>query len=106
MSDVWRICVVEANPSLNHSLVNTLRKDGYMVQGVVNSADAMRILWSEEFNIVICDLQLPGADGFELLRWLRTYRSEVCAQLCWVSLVQVESIHNVYRPWRAERSAI
>ncbi len=77
MSDVWRICVIEGDASLNQTLVNALRNDGYAVQGVVNSSDAMRNLWSEEYDVVICSLNLPGADGLELLRWLRAYRSNV-----------------------------
>jgi DNA-binding response OmpR family regulator/predicted regulator of Ras-like GTPase activity (Roadblock/LC7/MglB family) len=77
MSDIWRICVVESDISLNQNLVNALRKDGYVVQGVMKGADAMRVLWSEEYDVVICDLNLPGAGGFELLRWLRAYRSNV-----------------------------
>jgi DNA-binding response OmpR family regulator/predicted regulator of Ras-like GTPase activity (Roadblock/LC7/MglB family) len=77
MSDIWRICVVENDATLNQNLVNSLRKDGYVVQGVISSAEAMRMLWSEEYDVVICDLKLPGADGFELLRWLRAYRSHV-----------------------------
>ena len=77
MSDVWRICVVESDVSLNQNLVNSLRKDGYVVQGVLNIADAMRILWSEECDVVICGLNLPGVNGLELLRWLRAYRSNV-----------------------------
>jgi DNA-binding response OmpR family regulator/predicted regulator of Ras-like GTPase activity (Roadblock/LC7/MglB family) len=77
MSDVWRICVIEGDVSLNQNLVSSLRKDGYVVQGVINSADAMRVLWSEEYDVVICSLNLPGADGLELLRWLRAYRSNV-----------------------------
>ena len=77
MSDVWRICVVESDASLNQNLVNALRKDGYFVQGVMKGADAMRVLWSEEYDVVICDLNLSGASGFELLRWLRAYRSNV-----------------------------
>lgn len=77
MSDIWRICVVESDMSLNQNLVNALRRDGYVVQGVMKGADAMRVLWSEEYNVVICDLNLSDTSGFELLRWLRTYRSNV-----------------------------
>lgn len=74
MSDVSRIFVVEGDEGLNRSLVNSLRKDGYVVQGVTSGADAVRVLWSEEYDVVICDLKTPGADGFELLQWLRAYR--------------------------------
>src|SRR6476619_6226448 len=74
MADVWRLFVVVGDESINQSLVNTLRKDGYVVQGVMSGADAVRVLWAEEYDVVICDLKTPGADGFELLQWLRVYR--------------------------------
>ncbi|GAC1497684.1 MAG: hypothetical protein NVS2B12_02500 [Ktedonobacteraceae bacterium] len=74
MSDVWRIFVVEGDESLNQSLVNSLRKDGYVVQGVTSGVEAVRALWSEEYDVVLYGLKTPGADGFELLQWLRVYR--------------------------------
>src|SRR5215475_6188196 len=76
MSDVWRICLVE-DDALNENLVNALRKDGYEVQGVTRDADAINILWSEEFNIVIYDLKAPEADSLEVLQWLHAYRPAI-----------------------------
>ncbi len=77
MADIWRIFVIEGEENLNRTITNALRKDGYGVQGVINGADAIRGLWSEEYNVVICDLNTPGVDGFELLQWLRWYRPNV-----------------------------
>src|SRR5258707_11716262 len=74
MSEQWRILVVEDDEQLNQSTANSLRKDGYCVQGVRSVAEAIRVLWSEEFNVVIGDLKMPGADGMEMLQWLRAYR--------------------------------
>jgi DNA-binding response OmpR family regulator/predicted regulator of Ras-like GTPase activity (Roadblock/LC7/MglB family) len=74
MSELWRILLVEDNDVLNQSIVNSLRKDGYVVHGVRSGAEAIRIVWSEEFDVVIGDLKTPGADGFEMLQWLRTFR--------------------------------
>src|SRR5579885_463925 len=74
MAEQFRILVVEEEETLNQSIVNSLRRDGYMVQGVMSGADAIRILWTEECDVVIGDQKLPGADGFELLQWLRTNR--------------------------------
>ena len=74
MSDQWRILVVEDEENLNWSIVNSLRKDGYFVRGMMNGAEAIRILWSEEYDVVISDLKMPGADGFELLQWIRAHR--------------------------------
>src|SRR6266852_5086331 len=58
---------------LIQGIVNSLLKDGYSVQGVLTGAEAIRILWADEQNLVIGDLQLPDADGFDLLQWIRTY---------------------------------
>ena len=74
MSDIWRIFLVEGDEALNRNIVNSLRKDGYIVQGVTNGSDAVRVLWAEEYDVVLCDLKAPGADGFELLQWLRASR--------------------------------
>lgn len=74
MTEQWRILVVEDEEQLNQGIVNSLRKDGYVIQGVRSGAEAIRILWSEEFDVVIGDLKTPGADGFEMLQWLRTFR--------------------------------
>lgn len=74
MAERWRIFVVEDEESLNRSIVGSLRKDGYTVNGATNGRDAVRILWAEVHDIVICDLNTPGAEGFELLQWLRAYR--------------------------------
>jgi len=74
MSDQWRILVVEDEENLNWSIVNSLRKDGYFVQGVISGVEAIRRLWSEEYDVVISDLKMPGTDGFELLQWLRMHR--------------------------------
>src|ERR1051326_9525052 len=76
MSNVSRIFVVEGDENLNRNIVNTLHKDGYDVRGVVSGADAVRILWSEEYDVVICDANTPGIDGVELLQWLRAYRPQ------------------------------
>lgn len=74
MAERWRIFVVEDEESLNRNIVSSLRKDGYTVNGATNGRDAVRILWAEVHDVVICDLNTPGADGFELLQWLRAYR--------------------------------
>src|SRR5947209_9940456 len=71
MADRCRILVVEDDENLNRSIVNSLRKDGYFVHGVASGAEAIRSLWSEVYDVVITDLKTPGADGFELLQWLR-----------------------------------
>lgn len=73
MAEQWRILVVEGEENLNWNIVNSLQKDGYLVLGVTGGSEAIRTLWSEEYDIVICSQQMPDADGFDLLQWMRTY---------------------------------
>ncbi len=74
MAERWRIFVVEDEENLNRNIVSSLRKDSYIVNGSTNGRDAVRTLWAEVHDVVICDVNTPGADGFELLQWLRVYR--------------------------------
>lgn len=73
MAEQWRILVVEGEEKLNWNIVTTLQKDGYFVRGVAGGAEAIRLLWSEEYDVVICNQNMPDADGFDLLQWMRTY---------------------------------
>jgi DNA-binding response OmpR family regulator/predicted regulator of Ras-like GTPase activity (Roadblock/LC7/MglB family) len=73
MAEQWRILVVEGEENLNWNIVNSLQKDGYLVLGMTGGAEAIRTLWSEEYDVVICSQQMPDADGFDLLQWMRTY---------------------------------
>lgn len=75
MSRQWRIFVVEDDESLHRHVMSALRKDGYVVRGATNKREAVRMLWAEEHDAVICDLK--ASDDIELLQWLRAYRPNV-----------------------------
>jgi DNA-binding response OmpR family regulator/predicted regulator of Ras-like GTPase activity (Roadblock/LC7/MglB family) len=74
MSKQWRILVVQDDEHPKRNIVNSLQNDGYVVQGVASGAEAIRLLWSGEYDVVISDQKMPNTDGFELLQWMRTYR--------------------------------
>jgi DNA-binding response OmpR family regulator/predicted regulator of Ras-like GTPase activity (Roadblock/LC7/MglB family) len=77
ISDIWRICIVEDEEALNQNLVNALRKDGYEVRGITRNADAIHVLWSEEFDVVIFNLKAPETDSLEVLQWLHASRPNI-----------------------------
>lgn len=74
MSKQWRILVVQDDEQLKRTIVNSLQKDGYIVQGVSSGAEAIRLLWSGDYDVVLSDQKISNTDGFELLQWIRTYR--------------------------------
>ena len=73
---VWRVLVVDDEENLNWSLVNSLRKDNYAADGALTGEEALRLMVSQTYDIVISDVKMPGMDGFELLQWLRQNRPQ------------------------------
>ena len=69
-----RILVVEDNTELAQWLGRTLRKEQYAVDCIDNGLDADFALRTQQYNLVILDLALPGMDSTEVLRRLRARR--------------------------------
>ena len=67
-----RILVVEDSLTLAKGLVAVLRGGGYAVDHVEDGVSALAVLAAERFDLVILDLNLPGIDGIEVLRTIRT----------------------------------
>src|SRR5579883_3555668 len=65
------ILVVDDEKSICELLEITFRKEGYRVE-VAHSVDAAkRKLESQIFDIIISDVRMPGADGVDLLRFVK-----------------------------------
>jgi CheY-like chemotaxis protein/predicted regulator of Ras-like GTPase activity (Roadblock/LC7/MglB family) len=77
MAQEWRVLVVEDDEKLKQHIASQLQKDGYRVQGVASGSEAMRLLWTEDYAVVISDQQLADTGGLDLLQWIRTYRPQV-----------------------------
>lgn len=67
-----RILVVEDEPSIREVVALYMRRAGYAVECVADGASAVEQLERELPDLVILDLMLPGVDGFEITRYLRT----------------------------------
>ena len=74
-----RILIVEDDPSLASGLSRILEAEGYAVDVTSRGEDAVQAARQERFDMVILDIGLPGIDGFEVLRRLRSavYRAPV-----------------------------
>ena len=69
----WRVLIVDDEENLNWSLVTSLRKDGYIVDGAHTGEEALARLQAAPYDCVVSDIKMPGMDGFELLQWLRQH---------------------------------
>jgi two-component system response regulator HydG len=60
--------LVDDQLSMAETLVDGLSEHGYEGIQVASSRDAIGLLQSEDFDALVTDLRMPGADGFELLK--------------------------------------
>ena len=66
-----RVLVVEDDPGVASFLKKGLREASYAVDVANNGDDGSRLACSENYDIIVLDLMLPGKDGFGILRQLR-----------------------------------
>ncbi len=70
------VLLVEDDPNIGDLIRTNLSVRGYDVVVAVDGTDVDRLVERERPDIVLLDLMLPGADGFELCRRIRS-RSQV-----------------------------
>ena len=66
-----RLLLVEDDQNISRFLVKGLREDHHVVDLVEDGAEAEIQAATEEYDVILLDLMLPGLDGFEVCRRLR-----------------------------------
>jgi DNA-binding response OmpR family regulator len=69
-----RLLVVEDELDIAHALAKGLRQQGYAVDVAYDGEQGWKLAEVNEYDLLILDLNLPGMDGLELCRRLRTSR--------------------------------
>jgi two-component system response regulator PilR (NtrC family) len=88
--EMAHILVVDDERSICELLEITFRKEGHRVE-VANTVDvAKRKLESQIFDIVISDVRMPGADGLDLLRFVK----EVSPQCFFLLITGVPTVET------------
>jgi DNA-binding response OmpR family regulator len=71
-----RILVVEDDPRIHKSLVEDLRRQHYTVDVVEDGLTGLDFARTAAHDVILLDILLPGLDGFELCRRLRSEKSK------------------------------
>lgn len=66
-----RILLVADNESVRDALLFVLQRDGHHVATARNASAALRLLQSEDYDLIVTDVLMPGMEGIELIRALR-----------------------------------
>lgn len=72
-----RILVVEDEMELCDSIAEGLTIDGYAVDTCYDGNDAHELMFVENYDLVILDLNLPGMDGIDILKSIRESNNEM-----------------------------
>ena len=68
------VLVVEDDAALREALIDTLGAAGLPALAAHDAQSALQLLASEEIGLVISDVQMPGANGYELLSSIKQLR--------------------------------
>jgi two-component system OmpR family response regulator len=75
--DNGNLLVVEDEPFLRKAVVASLRFLGFQVTAAEDGTDGLRLARSRPLDLLILDVMLPGIDGFEIVRRLRSDGNQV-----------------------------
>lgn len=67
-----RVLIVEDEPNIAESLDFILGQAGFAVETAVDGAEALQKLRRQVYSALILDLMLPGINGFDVLRSVRS----------------------------------
>ncbi|MBV5314192.1 MAG: sigma-54-dependent Fis family transcriptional regulator [Prolixibacteraceae bacterium] len=70
------ILIVDDEESVRDSLYNWFIEDGYRVECSENATKALSMLESDSYDIVLADIKMPGMDGLEMLKRIKSLRKD------------------------------
>lgn len=63
-----RLLIVDDEVELNNALCETLAEEGYDTVGATTGPAGLQTLEKQDFDVMLCDLMMPGMDGIQVLR--------------------------------------
>ena len=71
-----RLLIVEDEKNLCDTIAKNLYGAGYEVDTSYDGDDALDCILSEDYDLIVLDLNLPGTDGMDILKELRKKNEE------------------------------
>ena len=71
-----RLLVVEDEKDLCDTIAKVLYDGGYEVDTCYDGEEALDYILTEEYDLIVLDLNLPGMDGMDILKELRQKNEE------------------------------
>jgi DNA-binding NtrC family response regulator len=110
MSKPPSVLVVDDDAEMRALLLDVLRNDGYDVAEAQDGAEAILVLRSREFDVILMDKNMPGPSGLDLLPGFRRAcpRSRIIMMTAfgdvpsYVEAVEKGAVEYLFKPFRME----
>ena len=66
-----KVLIVDDEKNIREIMMKILKLENIACRGAENGLSAQRILQEECFDVIVCDLKMPGLGGQELLEWTK-----------------------------------
>jgi putative two-component system response regulator len=67
-----RLLIVDDEPVIREVLLERLESAGYHCQVAKNSKEALALIASQSFSLILSDISMPGGDGISMLRRIKS----------------------------------
>jgi len=75
-TDKPKLLVVDDDTAALESLLQIFEIEGFEVTGVSDGTAALEALRADEYGVVLSDLRMPGMDGMDLLKTIKTLKPD------------------------------
>jgi CheY-like chemotaxis protein len=72
-----RVLLIDDQPDVRESVSDMLKALGHKVSVAADGRTALQLVQNGTFDVVLTDLRMPGMDGLDLAKRLRTLRPDV-----------------------------
>jgi DNA-binding response OmpR family regulator len=77
MDNQIKILVVDDAPVICHLIEQILKREGYQVDVSFSGIEALQMIRSFNYHLLLTDLEMPGVDGLELARKAKKQDPEI-----------------------------
>ncbi len=89
----FKILVIDDDQSIRKTLTGYLKKLNYAVYSAANGIEGIEIAYSELPDLVITDIKMPEADGFEVLKKVK----EIDARIHVIIMTAFDDMHSTVK---------
>ncbi|MEH2111798.1 response regulator [Nostoc sp.] len=80
------ILVVDDDDDSRFYITTVLEADGAAITAVASAAVALKVLPELQPDVLICDIAMPGEDGYTLIRKIRALKPDIYGKLPAIAL--------------------